>query len=311
MKSAVRSLGGKRKNPNRVPVIFLLVCTVPSLLLTLYFTVYPAIRAFLLSFTDSTMLSMNRVNFIGLENYFYMFSDQRFLQALGNTAKLLLVVPVFSLSISLILAFTIVQCNLKEKSLYRTLFFFPSILSLTVDGIIWAFVFHPTMGILNGFLKQIGLESLARPWTGDASTALWCIAITLVWQAAGYYMVMHIAAMDGISAEIYEAATIDGAGSVAKFFHITLPLIKNIIGITYVLSLSGTLSLSYILVRVMTGGGPNGASSVVLEYIYNMGMKNGSFGYAMALTVVTSIFTIGLSVISQVLTNKKSEGEEA
>ena len=138
-----------------------------------------------------------------------------------------------------------------------------------------------------------------------------CIAITLVWQAAGYYMVMHIAAMDGISAEIYEAATIDGAGSVAKFFHITLPLIKNIIGITYVLSLSGTLSLSYILVRVMTGGGPNGASSVVLEYIYNMGMKNGSFGYAMALTVVTSIFTIGLSVISQVLTNKKSEGEEA
>ncbi len=100
---------------------------------------------------------------------------------------------------------------------------------------------------------------------GDARTALWCVAATLIWQAAGYYMVMHIAAMDGISAEVYEAATIDGAGSMAKFFRITLPLIKNIIGITYVLSLSGTLSLSYILVRVMTGGGPNGASSVVLN----------------------------------------------
>lgn len=309
MNQNVCTVRAQKRSPNQVSLSFLLACTLPSFLLTLYFTVYPAIRALMLSFTDSTMLSMNSVNFVGIENYLYIFRDDRFLQALRNTAKLLLVVPFCTLSISLLLAFILVQCKLREKSLYRTLFFFPSILSLTVDGILWSFIFHPTMGILNGLLERIGLEEMAHPWTGDARTALWCVAATLIWQAAGYYMVMHIAAMDGISAEVYEAATIDGAGSMAKFFRITLPLIKNIIGITYVLSLSGTLSLSYILVRVMTGGGPNGASSVVLEYIYNMGMKNGSFGYAMALTVVTSIFTVGLSVISQTLINKNREKE--
>lgn len=298
----------KPRKPNRVPPAFLLVCTLPSLLLTLYFTVYPTLRAFLLSLTNSTMLSLNRVQFVGLANYLDMLQDARFLQALGNTVKLLIVVPIITLSISLLLAFILVQCKLREKSIYRTLFFFPSILSLTVDGIIWSFIFHPTMGILNSLLKWLGLDSLAIAWTGDSRTALWCIAVTLVWQAAGYYMVMHIAAMDGISPEIYEAATMDGANGLVKFFRITIPLIKNIVGITFVLSMSGTLALSYTLVRVMTGGGPNGASNVILNYIYSVGMENGSYGYAMALTVVTTIFTVLLSMLSQWLINRSQEG---
>ena len=301
--------GPKPRRPNRVPPLFLIVCTVPSLLLTLYFTVYPTIRAFLLSLTNSTMLSMGRVKFVGLANYRDMLHDQRFLQALGNTAKLLVVVPAVTLTVSLILAFILVQCKLREKAFYRTLFFFPSILSLTVDGIIWSFIFHPTMGILNSLLKALGLDDLAIAWTGNPHTALWCVAAVLVWQAAGYYMVMHIAAMDGISPEIYEAATIDGAGGLTKFFRITIPLIKNIVGITFVLSMSGTLALSYILVRVMTGGGPNGASNVILNYIYSVGMQNGSYGYAMALTVVTTLFTVALSVLSQWLVGRGQESE--
>ena len=299
--------GPKPRRPNRVPPLFLIVCTVPSLLLTLYFTVYPTIRAFLLSLTNSTMLSMGRVKFVGLANYRDMLHDQRFLQALGNTAKLLVVVPAVTLTVSLILAFILVQCKLREKAFYRTLFFFPSILSLTVDGIIWSFIFHPTMGILNSLLKALGLDALAIAWTGNPHTALWCVAAVLVWQAAGYYMVMHIAAMDSISSEIYEAATIDGANAVDKFFRITLPLIKNIIGITYVLSLSGTLALSYTLSRVMTSGGPNYASTVLLQYIYKMGMDNGSFGYAMAMTVFTTVLSVLLSAASRMLTGREEK----
>ena len=90
------------------------------------------------------------------------------------------------------------------------------------------------MGILNSFLNSVGLSGLTRSWTGDTKTALACIAVTLIWQAAGYYMVMYVAAMDGISAEIYESAVIDGANAADKLFRITLPLIKNIIGITWV-----------------------------------------------------------------------------
>ena len=90
------------------------------------------------------------------------------------------------------------------------------------------------MGLVNNALTALEAPQLARAWLGDSRTTLWCIAVTLVWQAAGYYMVMHIAAMDSISSEIYEAATIDGANAADKFFRITLPLITNIIGITYV-----------------------------------------------------------------------------
>ena len=300
----MKRLTRNRKKAGCPPKSFLLICTLPTFVLTAFFILVPTIRAFALSLTNSTMLGL-QVDFVGLENYQYMLRDKNFHQALWNTIKLMMVVPVVTLFCSLILAYVISQCKLKEKGVYRTLFFFPSIISLTVDGIIWSFIFHPTMGILNSLLNAVGLSRFAIAWTGDARTALWCVGVTLVWQAAGYYMVMHIAAMDSISTEIYEAATIDGAGAVDKLFKITLPLIKNIIGITWVLSLSGTLGLSYILVRVMTGGGPNGASNVVLQYIYTMGMENGSFGYAMALTVFITIFSVILSMLSQKFMNRE------
>lgn len=214
-----------------------------------------------------------------------MFHDKSFIQALINTAKLMAVVPVITIFCSLVLAFVLNQCKLKEMVLYRTLFYFPNIVSLTVVGIIWSFVFHPNVGIVNKILGAVGLESLQRSWLGDSKTALWCIAFTLLWQAAGYYMVMHIAAMDGISPEIYESATLDGASAWRKLISITMPLMKDIIGITFVLALSGTINLSFVLSQVMTGGGPNGASSVLLQYMYTQGFVNGNFGYAMAITV--------------------------
>ena len=166
-------------------------------------------------FTNATSLGLNN-KFVGLDNYIYMFHDKSFIQALINTAKLMAVVPVITIFCSLVLAFVLNQCKLKEMVLYRTIFYFPNIVSLTVVGIIWSFVFHPNVGIVNKILGAVGLESLQRSWLGDSKTALWCIAFTLLWQAAGYYMVMHIAAMDGISPEIYESATLDGASAWRK-----------------------------------------------------------------------------------------------
>lgn len=245
--------------------------------------------------------------FIGIENYLYMFQDDKFLQALGNTFKLLAVVPVITIVFALILAFMLSQTKLRERGLYRTVFYFPNIISLTVVGIIWSFVFHPNMGIVNSLLKFVGLDALARPWVGDAKTALWCIAVTLVWQATGYYMIMHMAAMDGISNEIYEAATIDGASSFRKFISITVPLMSDIIGITFVLAMSGTMNLSFTLSKVMTGGGPNGASKVLLQYMYEQGFMNGNFGYAMAITVFSLTISVILSMISRRLSNREED----
>lgn len=298
----------RQKKAQPLPILFICISVLPAVILTLMFTIWPTAQALYLSFTNATSLGLNN-KFVGLDNYIYMFHDKSFIQALTNTAKLMAVVPVITIFCSLVLAFVLNQCKLKEMVLYRTLFYFPNIVSLTVVGIIWSFVFHPNVGIVNKILGAVGLESLQRSWLGDSKTALWCIAFTLLWQAAGYYMVMHIAAMDGISPEIYESATLDGASAWRKLVSITMPLMKDIIGITFVLALSGTINLSFVLSQVMTGGGPNGASSVLLQYMYTQGFVNGNFGYAMAITVFTLAISVALSMLSRKLTDASEGGQ--
>lgn len=298
----------RQKKAQPLPVLFVCISVLPAVILTLMFTIWPTAQALYLSFTNATSLGLNN-KFVGLDNYIYMFHDKSFIQALINTAKLMAVVPVITIFCSLVLAFVLNQCKLKEMVLYRTIFYFPNIVSLTVVGIIWSFVFHPNVGIVNKILGAVGLESLQRSWLGDSKTALWCIAFTLLWQAAGYYMVMHIAAMDGISPEIYESATLDGASAWRKLISITMPLMKDIIGITFVLALSGTINLSFVLSQVMTGGGPNGASSVLLQYMYTQGFVNGNFGYAMAITVFTLAISVALSMLSRKLTDASEGGQ--
>lgn len=298
----------RQKKAQPLPVLFICISVLPAVILTLMFTIWPTVQALYLSFTNATSLGLNN-KFVWLNNYIYMFHDKSFIQALKNTAKLMAVVPVITIFCSLVLAFVLNQCKLKEMVLYRTIFYFPNIVSLTVVGIIWSFVFHPNVGIVNKILGAVGLESLQRSWLGDSKTALWCIAFTLLWQAAGYYMVMHIAAMDGISPEIYESATLDGASAWRKLVSITMPLMKDIIGITFVLALSGTINLSFVLSQVMTGGGPNGASSVLLQYMYTQGFVNGNFGYAMAITVFTLAISVALSMLSRKLTDASEGGQ--
>lgn len=298
----------RQKKAQPLPVLFICISVLPAVILTLMFTIWPTVQALYLSFTNATSLGLNN-KFVALDNYIYMFHDKSFIQALINTAKLMAVVPAITIFCSLVLAFVLNQCKLKEMVLYRTLFYFPNIVSLTVVGIIWSFVFHPNVGIVNKILGAVGLESLQRSWLGDSKTALWCIAFTLLWQAAGYYMVMHIAAMDGISPEIYESATLDGASAWRKLISITMPLMKDIIGITFVLALSGTINLSFVLSQVMTGGGPNGASSVLLQYMYTQGFVNGNFGYAMAITVFTLAISVALSMLSRKLTDASEGGQ--
>ena len=298
----------RQKKAQPLPVLFICISVLPAVILTLMFTIWPTVQALYLSFTNATSLGLNN-KFVALDNYIYMFHDKSFIQALINTAKLMAVVPVITIFCSLVLAFVLNQCKLKEMVLYRTIFYFPNIVSLTVVCIIWSFVFHPNVGIVNKILGAVGLESLQRSWLGDSKTALWCIAFTLLWQAAGYYMVMHIAAMDGISPEIYESATLDGASAWRKLVSITMPLMKDIIGITFVLALSGTINLSFVLSQVMTGGGPNGASSVLLQYMYTQGFVNGNFGYAMAITVFTLAISVALSMLSRKLTDASEGGQ--
>jgi N-acetylglucosamine transport system permease protein len=157
------------------------------------------------------------------------------------------------------------------------------------------------MGILNSLLGFIGIGSLDIPILGNKNTVMWAIAVTMIWQAAGYYMVMYIAGIDGISKEVYEAADIDGATGTQSFWSITVPLLWDIIRTTIIFMINGVITTSYTIVSVMTGGGPDRDSEVLLTIMYKHAM-NASFGYAMAIAVFVFIISIILSVISNRLT---------
>ena len=211
-------------------------------------------------------------------------------------------VPLVTLALALVMAVIITQSRLKEKKFYRVVMFLPSILSTTVIGMLWTFIYNPNMGLLNNLLEKLGLGFWAHAWLGDPKVALLAVAIVLVWTNAGYYMVMYIAGIDNISPDVYEAATIDGAGEMAKFWRITLPLLTRVIKTTVVLCISTVLSSSFVLVTVMTNGAPAGATSVLLQYMYQQAFTNANYGYAMAIAVVTLTIAFLLSKLSDRLT---------
>ena len=285
---------------------FILLCILPTLIIFSVFIVYPVTQVFYQSMFSSSGFGGGSATFIGFENFLELFKDDIFLKALKNTGFLMIVVPTITLFLSLVFASILSFGNLKEKHLYRTIFFFPSILSFVVIGILWSFIYHPNMGIINEVLNWMGLDQYALIWLGSKDTVLWAIALVMVWQAVGYYMVMYLAGMDGIPRELYEAASIDGANVIQQFFKITIPMLWEIIRITIIFSINGVLNISFVLVIVMTSGGPNNSSQVALTYMYQQAFVNANFGYAMAIAVIVFIVSLLLSLISNRLTARET-----
>ena len=283
---------------------FIFICLAPAVILATIFIFIPTINVFRMSLYRMGGIT-NKKSFVGFSNFVKLMDDKNFLEAMQNSILIIVMVMICTIVLAVLFAALLSRGNFRGKNFFRIIFYIPNILSIVVIAGIFGAIYNPSTGLLNTFLDAIHLSGLKHQWMGDPSIVIYSVIFALVWQAIGYYMVMYVAAMDGISAEIYESAVIDGANAADKLFRITLPLIKNIIGITWVLSLSGTLGLSYILVKIMTGGGPNGASSVILQYIYKIGMEQGSYGYAMALTVFITVFSAVLSVISQLLMNRE------
>ncbi|MBM7600025.1 N-acetylglucosamine transport system permease protein [Virgibacillus halotolerans] len=285
---------------------FILLCILPTLIIFSIFIVYPVTQVFFKSLFSSSGFGSGD-EYVGFANFIELFKDDVFLKSLKNTGFLMLVVPVITLLLSLIFASMLSFGELKEKHLYRTIFFFPSILSFVVIGILWAFIYHPNMGIVNEIMTAIGLDQFALTWLGNKNTVLWAIALVMVWQAVGYYMVMYLAGMDSIPKELYEAASIDGATGFQQFIKITIPMLWEIIRITIIFSINGVLNISFVLVTVMTSGGPNNSSQVALTYMYQQAFVNANFGYAMAIAVVVFVIAIILAFISNKLTEQETE----
>lgn len=295
-----------RRATKRKRAGFILVCLLPALLLYCNFMVRPAISMLSTSFFKWSGLSPNKT-FVGWKNYDMLIHDAKFWQAFGNTLYLMVAVTVITLALSLFFAAALSRTRLKEKNFYRVVYFFPNVLSIVVIGTLFKNIYSTNNGILNATLRAVGLGQLAHGWLGEAQTVLPAIAVAMVWQAVGYYMVIYMAGMDGIDESIYEAAGIDGAGKVRQFFSLTIPLIWETIRVTLVFFVVSTINMSFLFVTTMTMGEPDGASEVALSYMYKQGFTNANFGYGMTVATVIFLFAFILSSISNALTKRKEQ----
>lgn len=234
------------------------------------------------------------MKFVGIQNFVKLFHDSGFIISLKNT----LVYAVWTVPLTMVAALLIaVLLNSKIKGiiLFRTAFFFPYVASLVAVGAVWNMLFQPEFGPINEFLKFIGIQNPPR-WCASTDWAMTVIVIVSVWKYMGYYMVVYLAALQGISKDLYEAASIDGATGFNKFRYITIPMLTPT---TFFVVIMLTIQCFKVfdLIYVMTGGGPGRATNVIVNHIYNSAFVDFKFGYASAGAVVLFLIVLVITMI--------------
>ncbi|CAM5583287.1 carbohydrate ABC transporter permease [Streptomyces aurantiogriseus] len=296
------SAGSSRRGARAAPARrrgntgFVLACLLPALVLFAVFMVIPTVNVFRTSLYTWGGFSPDK-RFVGLDNFRRLLDDEQFVRAFQNTVALLVVVTVVTMSMGLFLAAIMTRQRLRGRNLYRFVLYIPNVLSVVVIAAIFSAVYDQKNGLLNGTLRLLSLDGLQQVWLGNQRIVLYSVAIAMVWQSLGYYMVLYMAGMASIPEELYEASALDGASATRQFFAITLPLIWQSLRTTLTFFVMSAVNLSFVLVRAMTGGGPDGSSDVLLNYMYKQAYTNSSYGYGMAIGVVVFAFSFLVSLL--------------
>ncbi|QFT89489.1 Lactose transport system permease protein LacF [Bacillus sp. THAF10] len=269
-----------------IPYLFI----APAVILFSVFMLYPILHSFVLSFQTSTGGAME---FNGLDNYKRLLTDQIFWKAMKNTFIILIIQVPIMLFLALILATLLNSAMLKIKGLFRVSFFLPAVTSLVAYSIIFSIMLMND-GVINQLINALGLKSI--PWLSDPFWAKASLIIAMTWRWAGYNMVIYLAALQNISDEIYEAASMDGAGKIRQFFSITIPQLKPVILFTAILCTIGTLQL-FDEPFVLTKGGPSDATLTLGMYLYQTGFRYFDFGYASTIAYVIVVLIAIVSFI--------------
>ncbi|MDX2931294.1 carbohydrate ABC transporter permease [Streptomyces ipomoeae] len=280
----------------RADTRFVLACLLPALVLFAVFMIVPTVNVFRMSLYTWSGFSPD-MRFVGLDNFRRLLDDEQFVRAFQNTVALLVVVTVVTMGMALFLAAIMTRQRLRGRNLYRFILYIPNVLSVVVIAAIFSAVYDQKNGLLNGTLRLLSLDGLQQVWLGDQKVVLYSVAIAMVWQSLGYYMVLYMAGMASIPEELYEASALDGASTGRQFFSITLPLIWQSLRTTLTFFVMSAVNLSFVLVRAMTGGGPDGSSEVLLSYMYKQAYTNSSYGYGMAIGVVIFAFSFLVSLL--------------
>lgn len=264
----------------------------PALIGTVIFILIPVIGSFLISLTRWNLISNPK--FIGLNNYIKLLCDPLFYNVLFVTSVYAIIVVIFSIIIPLILAVALNE-KIKGLVLFRTAYFLPVITPMVVAAIVWSWIFDPNNGILNFFLVQIGIQNPPL-WLFDKFWAVIAIIIVSIWKNIGYNMVIFLAGLQGIPETLYEAGELDGATGFKKLWHITVPLLTPTIFFVCIMSTISSFQV-FDLIYLMTGGGPENSTMVIVYWLYKNAFEFFKIGYASSIAYVLFIIILILTLI--------------
>lgn len=274
---------------NRVIFLYLLV----PLLLYVFAVFVPLITAAYYSFFE--WKGGPNKTFIGIENYVNLVKDSVFWQSFGHNIYLVVACIIGQIGIAFIFVLIINSRLVKFKGIHRTFGFFPSTVSAVAIGFIWKMIYDNKRGILNWFLDLIGRGDLKKVWLNEPSMVMMLIAIPLIWQFIGYYMVIILSAISSIDQEIFEVAELDGANGIQRAIYIVFPLIKNTLLVCVTLCIAGNMK-AFDHIYSMTKGGPGNSSMVMALYGYKVSFNQQNMGYGSAISI--GIFFLSLLVIA-------------
>ena len=284
--------------------LFIFFSLAPAMILYILFRIIPTFQVFRMSLFKTSALS-KKEKFVGFDNFISLFQDRAFIRSFQNTILLIVVVTIVTLVLAVFFAAILTTEKIRGSNFFRIIFYIPNILSIVVVSGIFSAIYDPGRGLVDSMLHIAGLKGPKAGWLGDQNIVIYSIAMALIWQAVGYYMVMYMAGMANIPDSLYEAAELDGAGKINKFFTITLPLVWLNIRATLSFFIISTINLSFLLVVPLTDGGPDGATEVFLSYMYKQAYTNQSYGYGMAIGVMVFIFSFALSGLISAVTNRE------
>lgn len=260
----------------------------------LVLTLIPIILSLIISFTSwSLVQGVKGIKFIGMKNFVVLFHDPVFLKSLSNNFIFILVVPT-TMALALLLAI-IINKNVYWKDLFKVVYFMPYISSIVAVAIVCQVLFHPEYGPINETLKTLGMANPPK-WLADPQFSLLTVMGITVWTGLGYNLIIYLAGLQNIPKDLYEAADIDGASSISKFFRITLPLLSPTTFFLLVTGIIGSFKVFDIIV-VLTNGGPSDSSSMMVFYLYQQAFINLKTGYASAISVILLLCVLVITLI--------------
>ncbi|KLU39122.1 MAG: hypothetical protein AA931_11040 [Peptococcaceae bacterium 1109] len=283
----------------------ILAFVAPAVLLYAMVVPYPLLKSIQYSFYRWNIIGT--AQFVGFQNYVRIFtSDYVFTTALKNTALFTIGSIVLQIPLAFILAVSLTKVTRLNK-FFKSVYFLPCTISGAAVSLLWQFIYHPNMGIINAVLKSLGLGGWARTWLAEPDFALWAVVISISWQWFGYHMVIFLTSLSTISPEIFEAAEVDGATGWKKVWYITYPLMKPFIKISMILITTSSIK-AFDNVYVLTGEGPANSSTVLALHMYNRAFLQLQYGYGAALAVILLILCVVLSgVLNKVFGTKNAE----